>query len=123
MRWMIRQDPISVSGFKASGGVASRANCSAAVRNSTEPYVVRPRRAKALRFQIGQRTVFAAQVNRPRLRPPVPGERRPRGICADGGHVRPGVGRRVPAAGDCRASQRVRSSNISVAATWARGNV
>jgi hypothetical protein len=68
LRRMIRQDPITVSGLKASGGVTAHANYSAAVHNGSGPYVIRPRRAKALRFQIGPRTVFAAKVNHPGTR-------------------------------------------------------
>ncbi|MGA6208056.1 hypothetical protein ACPESR_25215 [Nocardia testacea] len=68
MRRMIRQDPITVSGLTASGGVTSHANYSAAVHNGSGPYVIRPRRAKALRFQIGGRTIFAAKVNHPGTR-------------------------------------------------------
>ncbi|MFD9422310.1 MULTISPECIES: hypothetical protein [unclassified Streptomyces] len=35
------------------------------VINGTRPHVIRPRRARALRFQAGGRTVFAARVNHP----------------------------------------------------------
>ncbi|MFJ7416932.1 hypothetical protein ACIQWZ_40015 [Streptomyces sp. NPDC098077] len=35
------------------------------VINGTCPHVIRPRRARALRFQAGERTVFTARVNHP----------------------------------------------------------
>lgn len=35
------------------------------VINGARPHVIRPRRARALRFQVGGRTVFAARVNHP----------------------------------------------------------
>lgn len=70
MRRMIRQDPITVSadGRRVFGGVTSHANYSRFVHDGTAPHVIRPRRAKALRFQIGGRTVFAAKVNHPATR-------------------------------------------------------
>lgn len=39
------------------------------VLNGTRPHVIRPRRAKALRFDIGGRTVFAKVVHHPGTRP------------------------------------------------------
>ncbi|WP_308416876.1 hypothetical protein [Streptomyces sp. AJS327] len=35
----------------------------------TRPHIIRPRRAKALRFDVGGRTVFAAVVHHPGTRP------------------------------------------------------
>lgn len=35
------------------------------VLNGTRPHIIRPRRAKALRFKVGPRTVFAAHVRHP----------------------------------------------------------
>ncbi len=39
------------------------------VHDGTRPHVIRPRRARALRFTIGGRVVFAARVNHPGTRP------------------------------------------------------
>lgn len=39
------------------------------VLDGTRPHVIRPRRAKALRFDVGGRTVFAAVVHHPGTRP------------------------------------------------------
>ncbi|WP_327415386.1 hypothetical protein [Streptomyces sp. NBC_01233] len=38
------------------------------VLDGTRPHVIRPRRAKALRFDMGGRTVFAKKVNHPGTR-------------------------------------------------------
>ncbi|MEW2127109.1 HK97 gp10 family phage protein [Streptomyces sp. NPDC007259] len=38
------------------------------VNDGTRPHVIRPKRAKALRFNVGGRTVFAAVVNHPGTR-------------------------------------------------------
>lgn len=39
------------------------------VRDGTPPHVIRPRKAKALRFTIGDRVIFAKKVNHPGTRP------------------------------------------------------
>jgi len=39
------------------------------VRGGTRPHVIRPYRAKALRFEVGGRVVFAQQVNHPGTKP------------------------------------------------------
>lgn len=39
------------------------------VREGTPPHIIRPRKAKALRFQIGDRVIFARKVNHPGTRP------------------------------------------------------
>lgn len=49
--------------IRASKGYASE------VENGTPPHVIVPKRAKALRFNIGGRTVFATKVNHPGTQP------------------------------------------------------
>ena len=39
------------------------------VLDGTRPHIIRPRRAKALRFDVGGRVVFAAVVHRPGTKP------------------------------------------------------
>lgn len=39
------------------------------VNDGTRPHQIRPKRAKALRFKVGGRTVFAAVVNHPGTKP------------------------------------------------------
>ncbi|WP_331723352.1 hypothetical protein [Streptomyces atratus] len=45
--------------------ITSTHPASAWVINGTRPHVIRPRRARALRFQAGGRTVYAAVVHHP----------------------------------------------------------
>lgn len=68
LRRMIQADPIVQTGFKVTGSVTSRANYSAFVHNGTAPHIIRARNAKALRFTIDGRTVFARYVNHPGTR-------------------------------------------------------
>ncbi|OHU29020.1 hypothetical protein [Mycobacteroides chelonae] len=48
-----------------SGSVRNDADYALYVHEPTRPHVIRPRNAKALRFQIGGRTVFAMLVRHP----------------------------------------------------------
>lgn len=48
-----------------SGVVISRHPATVYVVNGTRPHIIRPRRAKALRFQMDGRTVFAKIVHHP----------------------------------------------------------
>lgn len=70
LRRMITADPITVSasGDQVFGGVTSRANYSLWVHEGTAPHIIRPRHAKALRFTVGGRVVFARYVNHPGTR-------------------------------------------------------
>lgn len=70
MAQAIKEDPIVSEGpFRVIGGVTSHAPYSAFVHQGTRPHVIRPRNAAALRFQMGNRTVFASSVNHPGTRP------------------------------------------------------
>ncbi|MCV7424338.1 hypothetical protein H7K45_27705 [Mycobacterium yunnanensis] len=51
-----------------SGSVGDDARYAAAVHEGSRPHIIRPRSAKALRFNIGGRTVFATRVNHPGTR-------------------------------------------------------
>ncbi|MDK1473610.1 hypothetical protein QNO07_09280 [Streptomyces sp. 549] len=51
------------------GVVTSTHPASIYVIKGTRPHVIRPRRAKALRFRVGGRTVFARVVNHPGTKP------------------------------------------------------
>lgn len=54
-----------------SGSVHALADYAAPVHEGSRPHLIRPRKAQALRFQIGGRTVFAKLVHHPgsRARP------------------------------------------------------
>lgn len=65
----IEPDPITFAGpFRVETGVTAHANYARYVHDGTAPHVIRPRQARALRFQMGSRTVFAASVNHPGTR-------------------------------------------------------
>lgn len=68
MRRSIGQEPIRVFATRVESGVEVTANYAAAVENGSGPRVIRPRRKKALKFEIGGRTVFAKSVNHPGTR-------------------------------------------------------
>lgn len=52
----------------ATGSVHARTEYAAAVHEGSRPHVIRPRRAKALRFDVGGRTVYARLVRHPGTR-------------------------------------------------------
>ena len=65
----IEPDPIQFAGpFRVETGVTAHANYAAAVHEGTRPHVIRPRTAGALKFQLGDRTVFAKSVQHPGTR-------------------------------------------------------
>lgn len=65
----IEPDPIRFSGpFRVDTGVTAHANYAAAVHDGTRPHVIRPRVARALKFQMDGRTVFAKSVRHPGTR-------------------------------------------------------
>lgn len=68
LRRQISTDPITFTPGHVHGGVTARANYSRWVHDGTAPHVIRPRRAKALRFTVDGRTVFARYVNHPGTR-------------------------------------------------------
>src|SRR5690554_6340338 len=56
---------IAERGSSVVGQVEYTANYAAAVHNGTRPHVIVPRRGRSLRFQVGDRTVYARRVNHP----------------------------------------------------------
>ena len=59
-------DPVRrVGPWSLASGVSSLANYSAPVHDGARPHVIRPKNARALRFEIGDRVVFARRVNHP----------------------------------------------------------
>lgn len=66
----IQEDPIVFSGpFRVDSGVTATANYAAAVHEGTRPHKIVPKTGTYLRFQVGNRTVFAREVNHPGTRP------------------------------------------------------
>ena len=59
----------TTSGRGVSGVMTLRHPAAGYVIHGTRPHVIVPRRGRALRFQAGGRTVFAARVNHPGNRP------------------------------------------------------
>ena len=65
----IEADPIRFVGpFRIDTGVTAHANYAAAVHEGTRPHVIRPRVARALRFEMDGRVVFAKSVQHPGTR-------------------------------------------------------
>ncbi|WP_432001629.1 hypothetical protein [Streptomyces sioyaensis] len=62
--WKIESGPRGLTGVIVCDHPATRY-----VLDGTRPHVIRPRRKKALRFDVGGRTVFAAVVHHPGSRP------------------------------------------------------
>lgn len=56
---------IAERGSAVVGQVEYTANYAAAVHNGTRPHVIVPRRGRYLRFQVGDRTVYARRVQHP----------------------------------------------------------
>lgn len=62
----IHPDPVRRSGpWSISTGVSADAPYAAPVHEGARPHVIRPRNARALRFEINGRVVFARRVNHP----------------------------------------------------------
>lgn len=55
----------STFGFRPKATVIFDVDYAAVVNDGSRPHVIRPRRAKALRFRIGGRIVYATYVNHP----------------------------------------------------------
>lgn len=64
----IREGEVRVVGRNVHGSVRADADYAVYVHQGTRPHVIRPRRAKVLRFPVGGRTVFARSVNHPGTR-------------------------------------------------------
>ena len=56
-------------GSSVSGHVGSNDKVARILEFGSRPHVIRPRNAKALKFNVGGRTVFARSVNHPGTRP------------------------------------------------------
>jgi hypothetical protein len=66
----IEGDPVRrVGPFQVDSGVTVKVPYAAPVHEGARPHVIRPRFARALRFEMDGRTVFAAKVNHPGNRP------------------------------------------------------
>lgn len=66
----IEADPVRrVGPFRVDSGVTVRVPYAAPVHEGARPHVIRPRFARALRFEINGQTVFARKVNHPGNRP------------------------------------------------------
>lgn len=66
----ISADDVSrVGPWSLASGVTSGADYSAPVHEGARPHVIRPVNARALRFMMGERVVFAMRVNHPGNRP------------------------------------------------------
>ena len=67
LKRLIREDEVRRTGpWSLSSGVSGLANYSAPVHEGARPHVIRPRNARALRFEVeGGRIVFARRVNHP----------------------------------------------------------
>lgn len=62
----IHPDPVRRSGpWSISTGVSADAPYAAPVHEGARPHVIRPRNARALRFEINGRVIFARRVNHP----------------------------------------------------------
>lgn len=65
----IGEGPISFTGPRTvHGSVHAKADYALYVHEGSRPHLIRPKRAQALRFQIGGRTVFAKLVRHPGTR-------------------------------------------------------
>lgn len=65
----IREGDVKTTGpYSAGGSVSANTHYALYVHEGTRPHVIRPRRAKALRFVVGGRVVFAQRVNHPGTR-------------------------------------------------------
>jgi hypothetical protein len=70
LRGSINADSVHVTGpWSVTGGVSVRVGYAAPVHEGARPHVIRPRHGSFLRFEIGNRVVFARRVNHPGNRP------------------------------------------------------
>jgi len=65
LRSSIRAEPPRFFSLRGMVKVGSDLEYAGFVNDGTRPHVIRPRRAKALRFTVGGRVVFAKVVNHP----------------------------------------------------------
>lgn len=69
LRSSIRADPPRLFTLRPSVRVGSDLDYAEWVHDGTRPHTIRPRRAKALRFVVGGRVVYAKVVQHPGTRP------------------------------------------------------
>jgi len=60
---------VSEPGGKIRGEVFNNTNYALVVHEGSGPHVIRARKGKALKFEVGGRTVFAASVRHPGTKP------------------------------------------------------
>jgi hypothetical protein len=68
LRASIRVERRSTFGLRQRWTVGSDVEYAPMVNDGTRPHIIRPRRAKALKFTVGGRTVYAALVHHPGTR-------------------------------------------------------
>jgi hypothetical protein len=68
LRASIRVERRSTFGLRQRWTVGSDVEYAPMVNDGTRPHIIRPRRAKALKFTVGGRTVYAAVVRHPGTR-------------------------------------------------------
>lgn len=68
LRASIRVERRSFFGLRQRWTVGSDVEYAPMVNGGTRPHIIRPRRAKALRFKVGGRTVYAKVVRHPGTR-------------------------------------------------------
>lgn len=69
LRSSIRAEPPRIFSLRGSVTVGSDLEYAAFVNDGTKAHIIRPKRAKVLRFQVGGRTVFARLVHHPGTKP------------------------------------------------------
>jgi hypothetical protein len=66
LRASIHSDPVRRTGpWRVDSGISADAPYAAPVHEGARPHVIRPRNARALRFEIDGKVVFARRVNHP----------------------------------------------------------
>lgn len=65
LRRSIHSEPIQITNGRAEIGIVADAHYASFVHEGTAPHTIRPVNAKALRFTVGKKVVFAASVNHP----------------------------------------------------------
>jgi hypothetical protein len=68
LRSSIRVERRSFLGFRSRWTIGSDVEYADMVHDGTRPHIIRPRRAKALRFRVGGQVVFAKVVRHPGTR-------------------------------------------------------
>lgn len=60
---------VSQTGLRIRGDVFNNTKYALAVHEGTKPHIIRARKGKALKFDVGGRTVYATSVRHPGTRP------------------------------------------------------